>query len=246
MDNRTIVIGDVHGCLDELIDLINLVGYRRGKDELVFVGDLVDRGPDSVGVVKYVQRIGAKCILGNHEEKFIRYKNHELRKLKDPKYKNPMRFGEDKQRTYIGLNDEDFAFLSSLPLWRQLNCGWVAVHAGFIPGISLVDQPANACLRARYLDKYSLQTKSLGKDFKQPENSIAWWNAWTGPEYVIYGHNVHSLERPLLGDHSLGIDTGVCFGGRLTAAVFYNKEKFEIAQVKAKYVYFGKDIDRSE
>ena len=73
---RTLVVGDVHGCLDELRDLLDAVHYSSA-DRLVFVGDLVDRGPDSVGVVRLAQDLGAVAVLGNHERKHLRYEQHE-------------------------------------------------------------------------------------------------------------------------------------------------------------------------
>lgn len=73
---RNIIIGDVHGCLDELKELINKLELSSA-DHLFFIGDLIDKGPDSVGVVKYVYELSklysTVLILGNHEEKFLRF-----------------------------------------------------------------------------------------------------------------------------------------------------------------------------
>ena len=73
---RNIIIGDVHGCLDELKELINKLELSS-TDNLFFIGDLIDKGPDSVGVVKYVYELSklysTVLILGNHEEKFLRF-----------------------------------------------------------------------------------------------------------------------------------------------------------------------------
>ena len=74
---RTIFIGDVHGCLTELDALLACLEPREG-DRLCFTGDLVDRGPDSLGVVRRVRALlaqfpGSACIIGNHEEKTLRY-----------------------------------------------------------------------------------------------------------------------------------------------------------------------------
>ena len=80
MNNRPqqIFIGDVHGCLEELITLLSRLEYNSACDTLVFVGDLVDRGPESVGVVRHVRELQAEhgqekvqCVMGNHEEKYV-------------------------------------------------------------------------------------------------------------------------------------------------------------------------------
>ena len=76
---RHIIIGDIHGCIDELKMLIQKLELQQ-DDHLYFIGDLIDRGPDSVGVVKYVKALSEDyavvLILGNHEEKFLRYLQH--------------------------------------------------------------------------------------------------------------------------------------------------------------------------
>src|SRR5512138_2797540 len=113
---RTIVVGDVHGCLEELDDLLVTAGYTPGKDRLVFLGDLLDRGPDPVGVVRRVRELGAECVLGNHEEKHLRYAAHEARRRDDPGYRNPMRrFDARRAGEHARLTRDDLLWLAGLP-----------------------------------------------------------------------------------------------------------------------------------
>ncbi len=76
---RIIIIGDIHGCIEELNVLIDKINLQP-SDTLYFIGDLIDRGPDSVAVVKKCYSLSleykVKLILGNHEEKFLRYLKH--------------------------------------------------------------------------------------------------------------------------------------------------------------------------
>lgn len=65
------VIGDVHGCLDELKELVVKCNFEPNIDKLIFVGDLVNKGPYSSEVVKYVRSIGAYCVMGNHDEALL-------------------------------------------------------------------------------------------------------------------------------------------------------------------------------
>jgi serine/threonine protein phosphatase 1 len=71
---RNIIIGDLHGCLDELKQMLRLVQFQRGKDRMIFLGDYFDRGPDGVGVFKLVRELaessGAVALMGNHDETF--------------------------------------------------------------------------------------------------------------------------------------------------------------------------------
>jgi predicted phosphodiesterase len=76
---RTIVIGDVHGCLRELEALLERV-RPGGGDALWFAGDLVNRGPDSAEVVRLVRGLGARTVMGNHDHKHVRYRRHLARR----------------------------------------------------------------------------------------------------------------------------------------------------------------------
>ncbi|MDQ2645633.1 MAG: metallophosphoesterase, partial [Myxococcota bacterium] len=66
----TILIGDVHGCAAELSELLERLGPRQG-DQVVFVGDLVARGPDSPGVLRLIRELGGRAVRGNHEERLL-------------------------------------------------------------------------------------------------------------------------------------------------------------------------------
>ena len=65
---RLIIIGDVHGCLDELKLLLKQCNYKKEHDKIILVGDLVNKGPSSAGVVKFVREIGATSVRGNHDD----------------------------------------------------------------------------------------------------------------------------------------------------------------------------------
>ena len=71
-DPRTILIGDVHGCIDELQDLLREVGFVPGEDRVVLVGDLVAKGPDSQAVVQLCRERGFEAVLGNHDAFLLR------------------------------------------------------------------------------------------------------------------------------------------------------------------------------
>jgi diadenosine tetraphosphatase ApaH/serine/threonine PP2A family protein phosphatase len=85
-----IIIGDVHGCLHELERLVRNIGYRRERDSLVMVGDLIDRGPDPIGVVAYAMELGATLVRGNHEDAALRWLDFEERVRNTPGFVNPM------------------------------------------------------------------------------------------------------------------------------------------------------------
>jgi predicted MPP superfamily phosphohydrolase len=110
---RTILIGDVHGCLEELKELVTQLSLSP-SDCLVFVGDLLDKGPSPAETVRYVRQLGALMVLGNHEEKHLRWRKHEDTKRDKPNYKNPMQpLGDLKEAQNAALSDEDVAWLNS-------------------------------------------------------------------------------------------------------------------------------------
>jgi len=140
---RTIIIGDVHGCLDELRDLVRRCGGVRGA-HIVLVGDLVAKGPDSAGVIQWAREAGARAVLGNHDAHLLRHKPGTARS------------GDDERPHHASvartLRQADWRWLEGLPLWIALDGdgegegeggdplaspGHVVVHAGLVPGVPL-------------------------------------------------------------------------------------------------------------
>jgi hypothetical protein len=222
---RTLVIGDVHGCLDELLALLDVVQYHQGADRLVFVGDLVDRGPDSIGVVRFVRQLGVECVLGNHEEKHVRWAKREANYRATGK-PNPMRpfSPELREMNEQFVAEDHIGWLAALPLYLRLDPRWVVVHAGFQPGIAFDYQKPSVLTHVRYLQPDTGKMVSTPEIGVKPPGSVFWATMWTGPESVLYGHNVDNLQHPrvdepLPGVVCVGTDTGCVFGGHLTAAI---------------------------
>jgi hypothetical protein len=244
---RTWVIGDVHGCLTELDELLRLIGWKAGgQDALLFLGDLLDRGPESVGCVRRVREIGARCLLGNHEDKHLRYREHARRASWDRSYLNPMRpLCGKAAEAHAGLSDDDWQWLHGLPVTVALQGGYRAVHGGF-PGDCAPERARPSDLiRTRYVDAAG-KPKPLGKDLNAvPEGCTFWTTHWKGPESVLYGHHVHGLDGPHVefpapGVRTIGLDAGCCFGGHLLA---YCPEEDSFAGVRARQNYARKGVE---
>lgn len=257
---RTIVCGDVHGCLEELDELLRVVEYRQVKDRLVFVGDLVDRGPDSVGVVRRARELKADVVLGNHEEKHLRWRRWVQKVAAGDAPENPMKPFDEKNLAFqAALSEEDWEWMETWPLFLRLGNGWAVVHGGCLPGRPLEKQGKNI-VRVRYVD---LETKKFkpSRPGEQPDNTRYWSELWYGPESLFYGHAVflkgpkRDQQRDLRVESSLpvdciGLDTGCTFGGHLSAAILTRVVAhtsngtevlptcaLRIAQVKAKRKY---------
>ena len=141
MSGRVIVCGDVHGCFDEMLELVQLVEYKPGTDRLIFVGDLVDRGPAPRECVQWV-KANAEMVIGNHEKKLV-----DFCKYKKGRTPHPGRLDEWQR-----LSSDELDWLDSRPLWIDLGNNWLVVHGGFEP-VPLSDQKADRVIRAKWVDE---------------------------------------------------------------------------------------------
>lgn len=240
MDKVVVAVGDIHGCIDEFQEMLRLVSYNPNQMKMVLLGDLMDRGPDPVGCVRLARELKLECVKGNHEDKHIRWRKHEVKRAKTGK-DNPMkRMSKPARSQNEALTDSDIHWMKHLPVKLDLGNGFWAVHAGCEPRCSLEDQAHDQIMRVRFVNEKG-QGVPLNSDNSAPENTVYWAERWKGPESIVYGHCVHSLNKARIDKHDevtcLGIDTGCCFGGMLTAAVFNSNSNIEFVQVKANDVY---------
>ena len=200
---RTILVGDVHGCCDELTRLIERVGFGEG-DRLVMVGDLVVRGPDPCGTLDLLQELGAMSVRGNHEDRLLRWRAGRNDPRGEP-------LGEMSKATAKLLRKRDWAWLETLPYWIDLpEHDLRVVHAGLIPGLPIERQDPHTLMYVRCLGRY-------GEPVERRGGKVLWGEAYAGPPHVVFGHNART--DPQLHPWATGLDTGAVYGGRLTAMV---------------------------
>jgi protein phosphatase len=233
------VIGDVHGCCDELCALLEKLGYQvSGLPEAprvqppvgrraVFLGDLVDRGPGIVGVLKIVMSMvesgAALCVPGNHEQKLLRKLNGK-----------DVRLTHGLAQTLAQLEPEPLEFktkvaqfIDSLVSHYVLDDGKLVVaHAGL---------PAK--LQGRGSGKvreFCLFGETTGEtdEFGLPVR-YNWAAEYRGRATVVYGHT--PVPEAEWQNRTICIDTGCVFGGSLTALRYPERE---LVQVKARQTYY--------
>lgn len=218
---KTILIGDVHGCRNELEDLLAACGFVRG-DNVILVGDLVAKGPDSRGVVDLVRGIGARAVLGNHDA-------HVLAVAPLSTAEAHQRGRAHHHQVAQALGSEHLNWLATLPLWLRVAAGTdgpdvLVVHGGLVPGRPLQEQQAADMLNLRSI-------RADGSPSKRIEGS-PWAALWPGPEHVVFGHDaVRGLQRH---PHATGIDTGCVYGHRLTALLL---PEHRLVSVPARQIY---------
>ncbi|NUR58537.1 MAG: polynucleotide kinase-phosphatase [Catenulispora sp.] len=235
------VIGDVHGCRSELETLLTTLGYTLLRDDLgrpvdavhpdgrtvVFVGDLVDRGPDTPGVLRLamgmVEAGHALCVTGNHENKLVRALDG--RKVK-------VAHGLAESLVQLGAEDEDFrkrvrAFCDGLISHYVLDGGKLVVaHAGLKEEFH-----GRASGRVRSFAMYG-ETTGETDEFGLPVR-YPWAADYRGKATVLYGHTpVQDLEWI---NNTLCLDTGAVFGGRLSALRYPEREPVSVPAEQVWY-----------
>lgn len=143
--SRRIFVGDVHGHFDGLMWLLEKIDLVA-EDAVYFVGDLIDRGPQSAQVVSYVRRVEHPCVLGNHEQLLLNAfaRGH----LSGQAFHSWLYSGG--QATLASYEDdldllhEHLDWLRALPIYLDLGDVWL-VHAGLDPTLKVAEQTANEC-----------------------------------------------------------------------------------------------------
>ena len=227
----TVVVGDVHGCREELEELLEGVEYDARNDRLIFAGDLIDRGPYPRQVVEFARQIGAECVMGNHEDKAIRWK-----------LGRPVKVKPDREQEWRSFSPSDWEYLMALPPHIKLNDNLYVVHGGCRPGRSVERQFYKEAIRLRYMKKSNLQMASVHDVTEENKDQYVWWtDIWDGP-HVIYGHAVW-MDYPRRDKTATGIDTGCVFGGALTAALIWDGEIQSFWSVPARKKYSTLEIN---
>jgi protein phosphatase len=235
------VVGDVHGCREELVALLERLGYALVRDgdgravdaahpdgrTAVFVGDLVDRGPDSPGVLRLVMGMVAAghalCVPGNHENKLIRALS-----------------GKNVQRTH-GLAETLDQLDGESPEFRERVlefCRGLVSHLVLDGGRLVV---AHAGLKEAYQGRASGRVRSFalyGETTGETDEyglpvRYAWAEDYRGGATVLYGHT--PVPAPEWVNNTLCLDTGCVFGGHLTALRWPERE---VVQVPAGKVWY--------
>lgn len=207
---RTIVVGDIHGCYDELVALLDKA--RRGAgDRVVSVGDLVTKGEKNREVLElFASGERFSAVIGNHDRALLRYWRGETGSLKEAQEKTRLELEDGRERFA--------AYLASLPYLLDLS-SHVVVHAGLRPGVPLGDQSPE--------DMTELRT--LGPDRKSREGT-PWYEVYDGEQTALFGHwPAAELRR---GPKAIGLDTGCVYGYALSAYVVETGEVFSVPALR--------------
>ena len=197
---KIFAIGDIHGSIDRLQDLMQKIPIDFANDTLLFIGDYIDRGPGSVEVVEYLMDLKKRVpeiilLKGNHEDMLEKYLDGTDR------FTYLLNGGQNTLDSYLSkthrsdsfpIPAEHIDFFKSLRLYYETEA-YIFVHAGLRPKIPLASQKSEDLLWIR--DKFIYSKYNFGKP-------------------VVFGHT--PLEKPLVEPNKIGIDTGAVYGNALT------------------------------
>ena len=231
------IIGDVHGCLEELKDLLDKVFVANDKDQttVIFAGDLVNKGPFSAEVVQYVRTMeNTHCVRGNHDDYVVK--------------RGQSKGGFKAQPWEAKLTPEDHEYLKNLPYSITLpSLNAMVVHAGIVPNKALQEQKEFDMMMMRNVVAVEDQDQGELKALIHESEGEAWAAAWDKqckdkvargepfPPHIYFGHDAKRLLQSY--DYATGLDTGCCYGKKLTAIVLSEGVDRSFVEVAAREVY---------
>ena len=206
---RTIFIGDIQGCFDEWMQLLDKLDYQSKKDELILLGDVINRGPKSLDVLKYLfKHPEIKSVMGNHEYHYIRH----LEKTKKRKSLQSL------EEELDSINGKVLKYLKKMPMYLESD-DWIAVHAGLESG----KHPSLS------QDKFLCTVRQVG----QIGESRPWYESYYGKKWVVFGH---WAVRGLVQKNKVrGLDTGCVYGGKLTAWIYPEDKLVSVPALKMHF-----------
>lgn len=209
-NNKIFAIGDIHGCLQSLEKLLDILPVNWGEDLVIFLGDYIDRGPNPRGVIEKILELKKLyqdkiiTLKGNHEWMFERFLKGIDTDIFLYNGGGTTLKGYYNDKGYLEIPGEHLKFLKELWLYYETE-DYIFVHAGLRPGKDLKDQDEEDILWIResfYFSEYKF------------------------PKTVVFGHTPFPV--PLILDDRIGIDTGCVYGGALTAIELPDKKIYQI------------------
>ncbi len=231
------IIGDIHGCYHELLQLLNKLGYKMINNipthpdgrNLAFVGDAMDRGPYSIKTIQLMFRLQDQGQLiyspGNHCDKLYRYfKGNKVQ----------LQYGIEttlaELNLFSNLEKEKFSkryikFFEALRLYHSLDDGnLIIVHAGIREDLIGVNYSNKLRSFALYGDATG-ETSPSGRPIRRD-----WAKEYEGQAFIVYGHT--PVEKARFVKNTVNIDTGCVFGGQLTAIRYPEKEILSVSSLQ--------------
>ena len=221
------IVGDVHGCVRELDDLLKLIRFDPATDELWSCGDLVNTGPESAQTLRLLRDVGGRAVIGNHDiyailahSGRVPRKKDKLEELFDAEDVEDLLEMLRKASTvefFRRERDRDVALLHAgvSPKWRSIEETATMLDAKE-RSLDWFQDPELAFLtRVRCCDKAGNQVRFGGKPEDAPPPFRPWDDFYKGEEFVVHGH--WAMRGFYRNERTMGLDSACVYGERLTA-----------------------------
>jgi hypothetical protein len=228
---RTLIVGDIHGCAEELEALLTAVDFAAGSDRLLLTGDAFARGPDPLGVWEQISAYRAKMVLGNHDAR-LRQQLGDLLAGDDPGRTKPdQRYA---LRQLAPVQEALHAWLMKVPLYLEEDA-FLLVHAGI--------NPEHGLAGTRFEEFITIRTwPPVSGSIEGPR-----WHDYYEPSdhsLLIFGHDAPGglVVKRRHGDlYLLGLDTGCVYGGALTGYLVEEDRLVEVTSRQAPNAWKERD-----
>lgn len=220
---RLIFIGDIHGCYDELMKLLNEINYDSNNDLVISVGDIMAKGPKSFEVLNFFINNNCRAVLGNHDYAVLRW--YTVLKNNIVPIPFGLKQGSEHQELAKNLNDQQFNYLKNLPhvlLIEKYNL--IVLHAGINVNFKLENNNSFDIMHIR-----NIMDNCKGSELIS--NGSKWIDLWNGPQTIIFGHD--AMRGIQLTNHAIGLDTGCVYGKYLTCLIFPENKIVSIPAIKS-------------
>ena len=201
-------MGDVHGCFFEFLKLLKVLNYDSQKHRLILLGDVINRGPHSWEMLKWIKTHKVEVIQGNHEEAFTRYarKNISISPRMD-----------ELKKKMNGDLENWLQWMENWPLYIEEK-DFMAVHAGLAPG----KHPRNSDpYTLLYIRTWDEKGETLGNDSHPP-----WYEFYKESKPVIYGH--WAKQGLKIRYNTIGLDSGCVYGNSLSGILLPERKVFQV------------------
>ena len=217
-EKRTLIIGDIHGCLDELKELVSIFSPRP-NDVIISVGDVIGKGYDFAGCIDYLDSINAITVLGNHEYWYLKYFPFDEEAIHRSTYDNTKK-SEKHILNFKSYNLEKYyEWMKSLPLFHETD-DFIVMHGGFDPRIGIKNSSE--------FDITSTRKIYISEEDKK----IPWFELYNGKKHIYFGH---WAKMGFYHDKNVTcLDTGCVYGKKLLG---YIVEEDRFIEIKAKNIY---------
>lgn len=238
---KTFVIGDIHGCINELMQLMHLIlGKAKSEDTIVFLGDYIDRGPHSDHVIEYLIELKKKSgvggfpkiivLMGNHEDMFCDWCDDSANQSLSRWY-----FENGAVSTLTSYRDNEQIWRDQGKIMRNFltvkgNFAIPNDHVEFIKELpEMYVDDRGIYVHAGLIPRVELE--------HQPREQVLWirhdfiFSTYDWGKRVFFGHSPQKNGQPLVEKNKVGIDTACVYKGKLTCAVVDDDQSVEFLQV---------------